>query len=106
MGRWKELIASYKTHYPKLAEEFDSRVRGELAPNWPDLIPDAFPRNPTPSRASSGLVFNPIAKVCKQFVVGTADLSPSVHMAWPGKVDSKYMSPDSFTNQLHLFAVP
>lgn len=89
---WRDLVDRYTQEYPDLGREFQSRVRGELPTNWQDLIPQAFPDQPTPSRASSGFVLNPIAKEVKSFMVGTADLSPSVHMTWPGKLDFQHVS--------------
>ncbi|GFF27269.1 hypothetical protein IFM61606_09921 [Aspergillus udagawae] len=47
-------------------------------------------KKPTPSRVSSGLVLKPIAKKIPSFMVGTVDLSPSVNMNWPGKVDFQH----------------
>ncbi|OIW31514.1 transketolase [Coniochaeta ligniaria NRRL 30616] len=89
---WEALVDRYAAQYPELAAEFRSRVRGELPSNWRDLIPTSFPDKSTATRASSGLVFNPIAKEIKSFVVGTADLAPSVNMTWPGKVDFQHPS--------------
>ncbi|KIW04693.1 transketolase [Verruconis gallopava] len=94
--QWNDLVKRYATEYPSLAAEFQSRFRGELPSNWEDLVPNSFPEKPTPSRASSGLVLNPIAKNVDAFMVGTADLSPSVHMTWPGKVD--FQHPDLRTS--------
>ncbi|KAF7114688.1 hypothetical protein CNMCM5793_009639 [Aspergillus hiratsukae] len=87
---WNELVKGYTAEYPELGEEFQRRVRGELPANWKDLMPSSFPEKPTASRTSSGLVFNPIAKEIASFMVGTADLSPSVNMIWPGKVDFQH----------------
>ncbi|RHZ59805.1 uncharacterized protein CDV56_106581 [Aspergillus thermomutatus] len=84
---WNQLVDTYCDNYPELGTEFRSRMRGELPGNWKDLIPASFPETPTATRASSGLVFTPIAEKCRSFMVGTADLSPSVNMAWPRKVD-------------------
>ncbi|KAJ5040820.1 hypothetical protein NUH16_011112 [Penicillium rubens] len=67
-----------------------ARVRGELPANWQEHIPTSFPDKPTVTRASSGLVFNPIAKDINSFMVGTADLWPPVNMIWPGKVDFQH----------------
>lgn len=89
---WDTIVSDYASNYPELAAEFEARRRGELPPGWEDLIPKTFPQKPTASRASSGLVFNPLAKAVKSFMVGTADLSPSVHMIWPGKVDFQHVS--------------
>lgn len=92
---WEALVDRYAAQYPELAAEFRSRVRGELPSNWRNLIPTSFPDKLTATRASSGLVFNPIAKEIKSFVVGTADLSPSVNMIWPGKVDFQHVSSEN-----------
>lgn len=89
---WNELVKRYTAEYPELGEEFQRRARGELPANWKNLIPSSFPEKPTATRASSGLVFNPIAKEIPTFMVGTADLSPSVNMIWPGKVDFQHVS--------------
>ncbi|KAJ5235805.1 hypothetical protein N7489_005896 [Penicillium chrysogenum] len=87
---WDQLVNDYAVQHPDLAAEFKARVRGELPPDWEEHIPTAFPDKPTATRASSGLVFNPIAKDINSFMVGTADLSPSVNMIWPGKVDFQH----------------
>ena len=87
ISKWNQLFAEYRVAYPELAEEFVVRQKGDLPSNWESLIPEEFPSKPTPSRASSGLVFNPIAESIDHFMVGTADLSPSVHMAWKTKED-------------------
>lgn len=87
---WNDLVAKYSDAHPELASEFKMRVKGELPANWKDLIPTSFPQKLTASRASSGLVFNPIAQALKTFMVGTADLSPSVNMIWPGKQDFQH----------------
>lgn len=89
---WNQLVDKYTTEYPQLGAEFQARTRGELPANWKELIPTNFPDKPTASRASSGLSFNPLAKDIKSFVVGTADLSPSVNMSWPGIVDFQHVS--------------
>ncbi|KAL8314390.1 hypothetical protein RB593_008156 [Gaeumannomyces tritici] len=91
-AEWGSLVDQYATEHPDLALEFRRRVRGNLPANWRDHIPGMFSDKPTPTRASSGLVLNPIAKELNSFIVGTADLSPSVHMAWDGKED--FQNPD------------
>jgi dihydroxyacetone synthase len=99
---WNQLVSNYTAQNPELGAEFQARVRGELPADWKQHIPSSFPEKPTASRASSGLVFNPIAKECKNFMVGTADLSPSVNMIWPGKVDFQHVSLNrDFTMILH-----
>ncbi|KAK8043041.1 hypothetical protein PG994_013524 [Apiospora phragmitis] len=92
-------VAAQKRAYGFDPEEhfvrFRKRMKGDLT-GWEELIPKSFPEKPTASRASSGLVFNPIAKELDSFMVGTADLSPSVNMIWPGKVD--FQDPDLRTS--------
>lgn len=92
--QWKQLVDEYSAEYPVLGAELQARVRGELPASWKKLIPASFPDKPTASRASSGLSFNPLAKEIRSFVVGTADLSPSVNMLWPGKVAFQHVGPD------------
>ncbi|KAJ0423563.1 Transketolase, thiamine diphosphate binding domain-containing protein [Aspergillus carlsbadensis] len=87
---WDDLVGKYSEAYPELAAEFQRRVRGELPSDWQEKIPTEFPDKPTASRASSGLVFNPLAQYINNFMVGTADLSPSVNMIWKGKVDFQH----------------
>ncbi|RMJ22081.1 dihydroxy-acetone synthase [Aspergillus sp. HF37] len=84
--QWNQLVDGYSAEYPVLGAEFEARTRGQLPASWKELIPASFPDKPTASRASSGLSFSPLAKEIRSFVVGTADLSPSVNMLWPGKV--------------------
>ncbi|KAI1489500.1 putative transketolase [Biscogniauxia mediterranea] len=94
VSEWENLLSRYSEAHPELASRFRKRMTGEIAPVWKDLIPKpgTFPEKPTPTRASNGLCLNPIAKEVDSFMVGTADLSPSVHMTWPGKVD--FQRPD------------
>lgn len=89
---WDQLVNNYAVQYPDLAAEFMARVRGELPANWHEYIPTSFPDGLTATRTASGLVFNLIAKEVNSFMVGTADLSPSVNMIWPGKVDFQHVS--------------
>ena len=87
VDQWKGLFATYSNQYPDLAEQLLTRMSGDLPADWEQVIPSEFPETPTASRKSSGLVFNPIAAKIRNFMVGTADLSPSVNMAWDGKED-------------------
>jgi dihydroxyacetone synthase len=99
---WNSLVQKYSVAHPELSVEFRSRIKGEMLPNWEDLIPKTFPTKLTPTRASSGLVFNPVAEKVKNFLVGTADLSPSVHMIYPGKLDFQNVS-ISYILSLYIF---
>ncbi|CZR69751.1 related to TRANSKETOLASE [Phialocephala subalpina] len=95
---WNKLVDAYGSEYPELHEEFQLRVAGEFTDDWSKFIPAKadLPTGPTPSRKSSGLVCNPLAQNLKNFMVGTADLSPSVNMIWKGKVD--FQHPDLKTS--------
>ncbi|KAI1274367.1 transketolase [Xylaria sp. FL0933] len=89
---WEKLVEAYRKEYPDLAGEFGLRVKGEMVKNWRNIIPpkEALPTSPTASRKSAGLVCNPLASELRNIMVGTADLSPSVNMAWKGKVDFQH----------------
>ncbi|PQE12484.1 transketolase protein [Rutstroemia sp. NJR-2017a BBW] len=91
---WNSLVSSYAKEYPDLNKEFSLRVAGKFPDDWSKFIPakEDLPTTPTPSRKSSGLICNPLAQNLKNFMVGTADLSPSVNMIWKGKVD--FQRPD------------
>lgn len=89
--QWNAVVEEHRRQYPELGAEFQARVRGDTSRDWHDLIPDSFPTSATATRASSGLVLNPIAKEISSLIVGTADLSPSVNMAWDGKVDFQHV---------------
>ena len=95
---WNNLVDAYGREYPELHEEFQLRVAGEFTNDWAKYIPAKadLPTSPTASRKSSGLVCNPLAQNLKNFMVGTADLSPSVNMIWKGKVD--FQHPDLKTS--------
>jgi dihydroxyacetone synthase len=84
---WEKTVQEYEERYPQEGADFRRRVEGRLTENWKDLVPSSFPDAPTATRKSSGLVFNSIAEKVNNFVVGTADLSPSVNMIWKEKVD-------------------
>ncbi|TPX12149.1 uncharacterized protein E0L32_007035 [Thyridium curvatum] len=91
---WEQLVDDYSKEHPELAKRFRARMAGEIDPRWQELIPAKtdFPSKPTSTRAASGVVFNGIAKNIDTFMVGTADLSPSVYMYWPGAKD--FQQPD------------
>ena len=107
---WDAKVHEYETQYPELGAEFQRRVQGRLPEDWQRLIPSEFPPQPTATRKASGLVFNPVAEKVNSFVVGTADLTPSVNMTWKGKVDFQNVSPThsfslSLFQQLHILTL-
>jgi dihydroxyacetone synthase len=94
VAQWNELVDRYKKAYPDISDEFQQRLDGKLLSHWKTLLPgpETLGDKPLATRASSGLMINPLAKDFNSFVVGTADLSPSVHMAWDGKEDFQHVS--------------
>lgn len=92
--QWENILQEYTNRHPELAHEFKKRVKGEMLDDWSKMIPklEDLPTEPTPSRKSTGLVCNVLAQEIGNFMVGTADLTPSVNMAWKGKVD--FQNPD------------
>ncbi|KAG9254497.1 Transketolase, thiamine diphosphate binding domain-containing protein [Emericellopsis atlantica] len=95
---WQSLLDGYAKEYPDLHAEFTKRVNGHFTQDWRSIIPakEDLPTTPTASRKSAGLVCNPLAEKLNTLMVGTADLSPSVHMAWKDKVD--FQHPDLRTS--------
>lgn len=89
---WSRLFDDYCKKFPELGQELQARMRGEIRKDWKDLIPASFDTSDTASRVSGGKVINPLAKSINSFMVGTADLSPSVNMTWDGKVDFQPVS--------------
>ncbi|OQU97495.1 Transketolase, thiamine diphosphate binding domain-containing protein [Cladophialophora immunda] len=87
VAEWNQKLQRYSQAYPDLADEYARRMKGDLPDNWESLIPQSFPAKSTATRAASGFVFNPLAERLDQFMVGTADLSPSVYMSWKSKED-------------------
>jgi dihydroxyacetone synthase len=82
---WNSLVAKYAKEHPEIAEEFQSRVKGQLPKDWKSLIPSTFPDSPTASRKSSGIVVDSLAAGVNSLIVGTADLDPSVNLKWKGR---------------------
>ncbi|KAI1617685.1 Transketolase, thiamine diphosphate binding domain-containing protein [Exophiala viscosa] len=78
-ANWADIVESYTQKYPQEGAEFKLRVQGKMPQDWAQFIPkkDDLPTRPTPSRKSAGIVCNVLAENLKNFMVGTADLSPS-----------------------------
>lgn len=86
---WNQKLEQYSTAHPELAKEFKLRVEGKPSKDWRALIPAKkdLPTSSTPARKSAGVVCNELAANLNNFMVGTADLTPSVNMSWKGQVD-------------------
>lgn len=79
---WQSLVARYQKEYPKLGEEFQARMEGRLPADWTDLIPSSFPTEDTPSRKSNNYVMKDVLNNVNSFMVGSADLTPSVNLTY------------------------
>ncbi|OGM46879.1 putative dihydroxy-acetone synthase [Aspergillus bombycis] len=91
---WQAALAKYHEKDPILAAEFERRVAGKLPEDWTKCIPhkEEQPTAPTASRKSAGVVTNALGQRINSFLVGTADLTPSVNVAYKNKVD--FQSPE------------
>lgn len=86
---WSDLVESYGRKYPREAAEFKLRVSGRMPQDWRQFIPskESIPTGSTSTRKAGGIVCNPLAENLVNFMVGTADLSPSVFMGYKDQVD-------------------
>ena len=86
------LLQRYGEAHPDLAAEFTKRMRGEFTQDPIALIPSQseFPLTPTPARKSAGMVLKPLSEHISNFMPGTADLSPSIPLTWPGSQAFQY----------------
>lgn len=83
VAQWEDLLSEYTDAHPELAAEFKMRLTGALPKDWKSTIPTSFSDVAMPTRASNGFVLNPLAEKYKSFMVGTADLVPSVYLKYP-----------------------
>lgn len=81
--QWEDLVSDYTSAYPELAAELKTRLTGALPKDWQSTIPKSFLVAATPTRASNGLVLNPLTEKYRSFMVGTADLVPLVYLKYP-----------------------
>ena len=81
-----DLLARYRKAHPDLAAEFTKRMNGEFTTDPIALIPSTsdFSNDPFPGRKSLGQVAKPLTSAIPNFMPGTADLSPSIPLMWPG----------------------
>ncbi|KAH7359615.1 transketolase [Pyrenochaeta sp. MPI-SDFR-AT-0127] len=91
---WLATVSAYEKAYPELAAEFKLRVAGKMPEDWTKFIPRKgdLPKEPTATRKSAGIVGNPLGENMGNFLVGTADLTPSCNVAYSKKVD--FQSPE------------
>jgi transketolase len=77
-SRWTELLASYRTTYPDLANELDAMQRRDLPAGWDRNLPVfAADAKGMAGRDASSKVLNVLAQNIPWFLGGSADLGPS-----------------------------
>ncbi|KAE8326957.1 Transketolase, thiamine diphosphate binding domain-containing protein [Aspergillus sergii] len=93
-ANWQAALVKYHEEDPVLAAEFELRVAGKLPEDWTKCIPrkEEQPTASTASRKSAGVITNALGQNINSFLVGTADLTPSVNVAYKNKVD--FQSPE------------
>ncbi|MFP3028872.1 MAG: transketolase [Arsenophonus sp.] len=84
---WREKFAAYQQDFPKLADEFIRRTKGELPTNWQDIANDfiiELQSNPLniATRKASQNTLEVFGKVLPELLGGSADLAPSNLTMW------------------------
>lgn len=93
-AEWQSTLESYEKKNPGLATEFKLRVAGRMPDDWTKCIPtkESLPTEAVATRKSAGLVTNPLGEKMKNFLIGTADLTPSCNVAFNNKIDFQAVS--------------
>ena len=86
---WKAKFQSYKTTYPKLAEELERRIKGELSNtvlrDFDDLIRESQQiQESMATRKASGSCLNFLGPRLPELIGGSADLTDSNNTKWQG----------------------
>ncbi|KAL9084680.1 MAG: hypothetical protein Q9159_005110 [Coniocarpon cinnabarinum] len=83
---YSNLLERYRDAHPDLAAEFTKRMQGDFTQDPLALLPatSELSADPTPTRKAAGLFCKPLAQHVTNFMSGTADLSPSIPLMWPG----------------------
>ncbi len=78
-GRWQARMEAYRREFPRLAEQFEEALAGNLPEGWAAGLEGLFGADEPPlsTREASGRVMNAIAGRVPFFVGGSADLAPS-----------------------------
>ncbi len=87
-SEWRETLAAYTQAHPKLAEELEQILRGELPPDWEKRLPSfATDAKGMATRVAAGKVLQAAAAQIPTLLGGSADLDPSTYTALPGLGD-------------------
>jgi transketolase len=76
--KWVDMLAGYRVSHPRLADELEQRLAGDLPLGWDSTLPTFGPDDGSmATRKASGAVLNAICPGLPQLVGGSADLAPS-----------------------------
>jgi transketolase len=85
---WEKGFEAYRKQYPKLADDLEAWLRGDLPPEWDSAVPSFLPQvKPMATREASGAVLNAFAKNLLNLMGGSADLAPSNKTLIKGEKD-------------------
>ncbi|WP_457638630.1 transketolase [Persephonella sp.] len=86
--QWKDMFEEYRKKYPKLAEEFERFISGELPEGWDtDLPVYTDTEKKIATRTASGDTLNALADRIPNLIGGSADLASSNKVVLKGKGD-------------------
>ena len=96
-AEWRDKFAAYRKAHPKLAEQFEAALRGDLPVGWDSDIPDFdSSAGPMATRSAGGKVLNAFASKVPWLIGGSGDLSPSTRTLIN---DSDYFANGSYANR-------
>jgi transketolase len=84
---WKERFAAYAKQYPREAQAFERRSRGQLPANFASVVADAIAaaaakRETVATRKASQLALDVLAEAAPEMLGGSADLTGSNLTKW------------------------
>ncbi|GAY76706.1 transketolase [Sporolactobacillus inulinus] len=74
---WKKLVDAYAEAYPQLAAQLKAAIKGDLAADYADALPQYASGTKKATRQTSGEVINALAKTVPTLFGGAADLASS-----------------------------
>jgi len=91
---WQDRFEAYRADYPKLAAEFERRMRGELPQDWAQEASQTIASmqrdgGSVATRKSSQAALNAFGPLLPELIGGSADLAGSNNTIWSGSVDVK-----------------
>jgi len=84
---WQARFEAYRTAYPALAAEFETRMKGELPSGWDADLPSFRAGSALATRRASGQVINALSPKLPALIGGSADLASSTSTLVSGSSD-------------------